>query len=94
MKLDRLRVRDGLLKLIISWLQNIRACVSFGKDESKIFYTQVGLLQDSSLSPYRFVLYHSDIIASLGAIAGKSRPVLLNPLSQTFFDHRQIPIRK
>ena len=66
-KLNRMCIPLGLLKLIISWLTDRRAYVTFGKSISKIFYTHVGLPQGSSLSPYLFIVYHSDLTTCIGA---------------------------
>ena len=59
----------GLLKLIISWLSDRSACVVFGMSKFKIFYMRVGLPQGSSLSPYLFIVYHSDLVTCAGAHA-------------------------
>ena len=66
-KLNRLSIHLGLLKLIVSWLNNRRAYVIFGESSSDIFYTYVGLPQGSSLSPYLFIVYHCDLVACVGA---------------------------
>ena len=66
-KLYRIGIPLVLLKLIISWLSNRRAYVSFGENKSRIFHTFVGLPQGSSLSPYLFIVYHCDIIACVDA---------------------------
>ena len=68
-KLCRMGISLGLLKLIISWLSDRSAYVVFGKSTSKIFYMYVGLPQGSSLSPYPFIVYHSDLVTCAGAHA-------------------------
>ena len=69
-KLFRLRIPTSLLKIINSWLENRTAYISFGKEKSMEFRVQVGLPQGSSLSPYLFVVYHSDLVSCLGAHSG------------------------
>ncbi|CAM4756063.1 unnamed protein product [Rotaria magnacalcarata] len=66
-KLNRLSIPLGLLKLIESWLNDRRAYVIFGENKSDIFCTYVGLPQGSSLSPYLFIVYHCDLVACVGA---------------------------
>ena len=66
-KLYRLGIPLGLLKLIVSWLSGRRAYVSFGASTSNTFQTYIGLPQGSSLSPYLFIVYHCDLIACAGA---------------------------
>ncbi|CAF4017673.1 unnamed protein product [Rotaria magnacalcarata] len=68
-KLNRMRIPVGLLKLIILWFNDRRAYVIFGENKSKIFYTHIGLLQGSSLGPYLFIVYHSDLVTCLGAFS-------------------------
>ncbi|CAF5011640.1 unnamed protein product, partial [Rotaria socialis] len=68
-KLNRMGIPLGLLKLIISWLNDRRAYVIFGENKSKNFYTHIGLPQGSSLSPYLFIVYHSDLVTCLGAFS-------------------------
>ena len=57
------------MKLIISWLSDRSTYVVFGKSTSKTFYMYVGLPQGSSLSPYLFIVYHSDLVTCAGARA-------------------------
>ena len=66
-KLSRLGMQLGLLKFIISWLRNRRAYIAVGESKSRIFNTNIGLPQGSSLSPYLFIVYHCDLVACLGA---------------------------
>jgi hypothetical protein len=56
-----------LLKLIESWLKERKAYVVFGEKISKVFDINVGLPQGSSLSPYLFILFHSDLLKCVGA---------------------------
>jgi hypothetical protein len=56
-----------LLKLIINWLSNRKAYVEFGAHNSEKFDIKVGLPQGSSLNPYIFIIYHSDIIRCTNA---------------------------
>ncbi|CAF1269779.1 unnamed protein product [Rotaria sp. Silwood1] len=82
-KLNRLGIPFGLLKLIFSWLNDRRAYVLFGESKSKIFHSSVGLPQGSSLSPYLFIVYHSDLVTYLGAhsshIFADDLSVLISP---------------
>jgi hypothetical protein len=58
-KLNRIGIPLGLLKLIISWLSDRRAYFVFvGENKSKICCTHVGLPQGSSLSSYLFIVYY------------------------------------
>lgn len=82
-KLYRLGIPLGLLKLIVSWLNSRRAYVNFGGSNSTVFCTHIGLPQGSSLSPYLFIVYHSDLINYLGAhsshIFADDLTVLISP---------------
>jgi hypothetical protein len=49
---------------------NRTAYIHYGQTKSDVFKVQVGLPQGSSLSPYIFVVYHSDLVACLGAHSG------------------------
>ena len=69
-KLYRLDIPTSLLKTINSWLENRTAYICFGHEKSKVFKAQVGLPQGSSLSPFLFVVYHSDLVSILGAYSG------------------------
>jgi hypothetical protein len=51
-----------LLKLLVNWLSNRKVYVEFGNYKSKKFNINVGLPQGNSLSPYIFIIYHSDIV--------------------------------
>ena len=59
-----------LLKIIESWLQGRKAYVVFGEKTSEVFDINIGLPQGSNLSPYLFIVYHSDLINCLGAHSG------------------------
>ncbi len=69
-KLHRLGIPTSLLKMIHSWLSNRAAYIYYGQSKSESFKINVGLPQGSSLSPYIFVVYHSDLVACLGAHSG------------------------
>ena len=69
-KLYRLVIPTSLLKTINSWLENRTAYICFGQEKSKVFKAQVGLPKGSSLSPFLFVVYHSDLVSILGAHSG------------------------
>src|SRR4051812_16532312 len=68
-KLSRMRLPSELLKIIISWLKNREACVTFGNNKSEPFQIKVGLPQGSALSPYIFIIYHTDIVSCVGAFS-------------------------
>ncbi|CAF4490181.1 unnamed protein product [Rotaria socialis] len=68
-KRNRMTIPLGLLKLIISWLNDRRVYVKFGENKSKIFYTHICLPQGSSSSSYLFIAYHSDLVTCLGAFS-------------------------
>ena len=59
-----------LLKIIERWLKSRKAYVVFGENTSEVFDINIGLPQGSSLSPYLFLVYHSDLINCLGAHSG------------------------
>ena len=66
-KLHRLGMPTNMLRMIHSWLENRSAYIYYGQMKSEDFKIQVGLPQGSSLSPYIFVVYHSDLVTCLGA---------------------------
>ena len=66
-KLNRLGMPHGLLKVIASWLRDRQAYVAFGEQNSNKFQIFTGLPQGSSLSPYLFIVFHSDLITCVGA---------------------------
>ena len=66
-KLYRLGIPTSLLRMIYSWLNNRSAYIYYGQTKSDVFQVKVGLPQGSSLSPFIFVVYHSDLVACLGA---------------------------
>ena len=66
-KLNRLGTPHGLLKFVVSWLINRQAYVVFGEQCSNKFRIFSGLPQGSSLSPYLFIIFHSDLTTVLGA---------------------------
>ena len=59
-----------LLKIIERWLKGRKAYAVFGEKASEVFDINIGLPQGSSLSPYLFIVYHSDLINCLGAHSG------------------------
>ncbi|CAF4276875.1 unnamed protein product [Rotaria socialis] len=68
-KLIIMSIPLGLLRLIILWLNDRRVHVIFGENKSKILKTRIGLPQGSSLSPYLFIVYHSDLVTCLSAFS-------------------------
>ena len=56
-----------LLKIIESWLKGRKAYVAFGEKTSEVFDINIGFPQGSSLSPYLFIVYYSDLINSFRA---------------------------
>lgn len=58
-----------ILKLVINWLENRSAYVVFGKEKTKTFNKHIGLPQGSSLSPYIFIVYHTDLLKCTGAFS-------------------------
>lgn len=88
-KLHKLNIPFSLLKIIRSWLSNRTAYIQYGQRSSSVFNVQVGLPQGSRLSPYIFVVYHSDITNCLGAHSGylfaDDLSVLIRaPITQSF----------
>ena len=59
-----------LLKIIENWLKGRKVYVAFGEKTSEVFDINIGFPQGSSLSPYLFIVYHSDLINCLGAHSG------------------------
>jgi hypothetical protein len=66
-KLYRMNMPVALLKMIESWLKGRTASICYGKTKSNIFQSLIGLPQGSSLSPYIFIVFHSDLVTHLGA---------------------------
>ena len=66
-KLCRMGMPINLLKMIESWLKDRKAYVAYGEKTSNVFDISIGLPQGSSLSPYLFIVFHSDLINCLGA---------------------------
>jgi hypothetical protein len=56
-----------LLRPIINWLSNRKAYAKFGDHRSEKFNINADLSQGSSLNPYIFIIYHSDIIQCTNA---------------------------
>jgi len=93
-KLNRKGIPLGLLKLIISWLNDRRAYVVFGENKSKVFSTYVDLPQGSSLSPYLFIVYHCDLVTCLVAHSCHIFADDLNVLITPPIDRRLKPMIK
>lgn len=66
-KLERMGMPLNLLKMIVNWLKDRKAYVEYGEITSQIFNINIGLPQGSSLSPYLFIVFHSDLTNYLGA---------------------------
>ncbi|CAF4832358.1 unnamed protein product [Rotaria socialis] len=66
-KLEKMGMLLNLLKMTSSWLKDRIAYVEYGEITSKIFNTNIGLPQGSSLSPYLFIVLHSHLTNYLGA---------------------------
>ncbi|CAF3688675.1 unnamed protein product [Rotaria socialis] len=66
-KLEKMGMPFNLLKMTNSWLEERKAYVEYGEKTSKIFNINIGLPQGSSLSPYLFIVFHSDLTNYLGA---------------------------
>lgn len=69
-KLARFDMPFELLKMTESWLKSRRARVVFGDKTSDIFNVNIEVPQGISLSPYLFIVFHSDLINHLGAHSG------------------------
>ncbi|CAM4803758.1 unnamed protein product [Rotaria magnacalcarata] len=88
-KFNRLNIPEGLLKLIISWLNDRCAYVVFGGSKSETFPIHLGLPQGSSLSPYLFIVFHSDLVSKIGAhschiFADDLNVLITPPISRSF----------
>jgi len=68
-KLSRMLIPDELLKMLVNWLSDRKAYITFGNAKSETFSTHIGLPQDSSLSPYIFIMYHADIVKNVKAFS-------------------------
>ncbi|CAF4830106.1 unnamed protein product [Rotaria socialis] len=66
-KLEKMSMPLNLLKMTNSWPTDRKAYVEYGEIISKIFSINIGLPQGSSLSPYLFIVSHSDLTNYLGA---------------------------
>ena len=69
-KMNRLGMPHGLLKVVASWLRDRQVYVVFGEHNSNKFNIFAGLPQGSSLSPYLFIVFHSDLTRCFGAHLG------------------------
>ncbi|CAF1078909.1 unnamed protein product [Rotaria magnacalcarata] len=83
-KLNRLGMPHGLLKFCVSWLNDRQAYVVLGEQSSNRFRIFSGLPQGSSLSPYLFIVFHSDLTTVFGAhsahLFADDLNVLIRPL--------------
>jgi hypothetical protein len=68
-KLSRMQLPPELLKIIVNWLKNREARVTYGNNKSEPFQIEVGLPQGSALSPYIFIIYHADIVSCVEAFS-------------------------
>jgi hypothetical protein len=68
-KLSRMLIPNELLKMLVNWLSNRKAYITFGNAKSETFSTHIGLPQGSSLSPYIFIMYHADILKNVKAFS-------------------------
>ncbi|CAM4775268.1 unnamed protein product [Rotaria magnacalcarata] len=66
-KLEKVSMPLSLLKMTNSWSTDRKAYVEYGEITSKIFSINIGLPPGSSLSPYLFIVSHSDLTNYLGA---------------------------
>ena len=74
----------GVLKLIVSWLNDRQAFGTFRWSKSKTFHTYVDL---SQVSLYLFIVYHCDLVACLGAYSshmctGDLNAFIASPISR------------
>jgi hypothetical protein len=69
-KLWRLEIPISMLKMLMSWLKDRKAYVVFEIESSDVFQLQIGLPEGSALSPYLFIVFHCDLIQSIGAHSG------------------------
>ncbi|CAF1944486.1 unnamed protein product, partial [Rotaria magnacalcarata] len=68
-KLSRANIPSALLKTIWFWLSMREAVVVYGELSTSKFPISIGLPQGSSLSPYLFIVFHSDIVRQTGAFS-------------------------
>ena len=68
-KLNRMGLPMELTRILITWLTNRSVYISFGNAKSATFYTQVGLPQGSTLSPFIFIVYHADLVKTTNAFS-------------------------
>ncbi|CAF1280177.1 unnamed protein product [Rotaria magnacalcarata] len=88
-KLNRLGIPHGLLKFFLSWLNDRQAYVVFGEQSLNRFRILLGFPQGSSLSPYLFIVFHSDLTTVLGAhsahiFADDLNVLIRPPISKNF----------
>jgi hypothetical protein len=69
-KLWKLEIPISMLKMLMSWLKDRKAYVVFEIESSDVFQLQIGLPEGSALSPYLFIVFHCDLIQSIGAHSG------------------------
>ena len=69
-KLSRLGISPSMLKMLVSWLKDRKAYVVFGDKSSEVFHINIGLPQGSSLSPYLFIVFHCDLVQTIGVHSG------------------------
>jgi hypothetical protein len=70
-KLWNLGLPLSMLKMILSWLKDRRAYVMYGEKSSDTFDIDIGLPQDSSLSPYLFIVFHCNLVQYTGVHSGQ-----------------------
>ena len=64
-ELQRLEMTLSTLKMLVSWLIDRKAFVVFGDKSSEVFYIDIVLPQNSSLSPCLFIVFHCDLVNSI-----------------------------